>query len=119
ALDSDNAEALPARRAHYHPALHPLVDCRAESFEARHLFFDVVGFDVDVDSALVIDTLNLDADLVRAILEHDIIAARARVIRIYGTTERLCPAARRRTAVVDLAGDQAAVATPARRRSPR
>ena len=109
ALHTDDAEALAGGRAHHHPSLHARVDRRAEFFEPRDFGGDVVGLDVDMDPAFVVHALDLDADLLRRSLEHDVIAACAGMVRIYRPAQRLRPETRRCADIVHVAVDQYAV----------
>jgi hypothetical protein len=62
---ADNAESLAGRCAHNDPILKALLDCRTKLFEPCDFSGDVVGLDVDVNATFVVDTLDLDADLIR------------------------------------------------------
>src|SRR5947207_15845668 len=79
ALDAHDAEALAGGRFHHHPTLEPVHDCCAELLEARDFGGDIVGFDVDVDAALVLHALNLHDGFVGRSLQHAVIAAAARM----------------------------------------
>jgi hypothetical protein len=105
-LDLDDAEALAGRRLHHHPAREPARDPGAQVLEPRDLGFDVVGLDVDVDAALVLDALNLDDRLAGRRLEHAVGAAAHRMGAVDRAAERFRPEARRRVDVGDLAIDQ-------------
>ena len=60
----------PGRSSHDYPALELLIDGRAELLEASDFGGNVVRLDVDVHAALVIDALDLDADLIWPIFKH-------------------------------------------------
>src|SRR5262249_59336964 len=60
ALYPHNAEALAGRRLHDDPALRTIHHRGAQPFEAVHLGGNVVGLDVYVHAALVLDALDLD-----------------------------------------------------------
>src|SRR5437868_9831325 len=77
--------------------------------DADILSSDIVGFDVDVGATLVIDALDLDAELDRPGRERPVVAARARMVWIDRPAQRLCPEARGTIDVVGLAIDQQAV----------
>lgn len=106
ALDLDDAEALAGRRLHHHPAIEPARDLGAQLLEARDLGGDVVGLDVDVDAALMLDALNLHDRLVGRRLEHAVGAAAHRMRAVDGTAQGFRPKARRRVHIGDLAIDQ-------------
>ena len=65
ALHPDDTESLACGRPHHDPPLEPLVDRRAKPFEACDFGRNIVGLDVDVHPALMVDALDLDADLVQ------------------------------------------------------
>src|SRR5438270_2487784 len=108
-LDAHDAEALSARCAHDDPALQALVDRSPEFLEPRDFSGNVVGFDVEMNATLVVDALDLYADLARRRFEHHIVAAGARVIRINGPAQRFGPEARRRFDILDIAVNQDSV----------
>src|SRR5262249_41543944 len=85
-LDPHDAEALPGRCLHDYPSLESLDYGRAQLRQARHF-----GLDVEVDPALVIDALDLHDGLIGRSMQHDVIAACARVVAIHGTTQRASP----------------------------
>jgi hypothetical protein len=87
ALDADDAESLPGRSAHHDPALEAADDLGAQLLEAGYLGRDVVGFDVEVDPALVLDPLDLHDGFVRRRLQHAVVAARAGVGGVHGATQ--------------------------------
>jgi hypothetical protein len=109
ALHAHDTEPLAGRRAHDDPSLHALVDRRAEFLEAGDFGRDVVGLDIEVDAAFMLDTLDLDIDLVRLAREHDVVAAGAWMIRIHRTAQRLGPETRGRVDVIGLAVDLQAI----------
>src|SRR4051812_2562724 len=108
-LHSDDAETLSRRGPHHDPALHPRVHHGAKPFEACDLGRYVVGFDIDMYAAFVIDTLDLHADLVRWRFEHHVIVARSRMIPIDRAPQRLGPKLRGAINVLDITVDQNAV----------
>jgi len=55
----DNAEALPSRCFHDHPAVNPGDAPGTEFFQPRNLGLDIVGFNIQVYAAGVIYPLNL------------------------------------------------------------
>src|SRR5256885_1987861 len=69
ALRVHHAKALPGRRFHHPPALHVRDPPRAELLQALHFRFQVVGLDVEVDAAGVVDLLHEQHGLVRPRLE--------------------------------------------------
>jgi hypothetical protein len=109
ALHAYDAKALPARGAHHNPTLNPSVDRSAEPFQACNLGRDIIGLDVEMNSTFVVNALNLNADLVRPVLEHHVIAASAGMIRVDWAAERFGPETRGGADVVDVAVDQNAV----------
>src|SRR6476661_1519502 len=104
-LHAHDTETLAGRRAHHHPSLEPFVDGRAELLEPRNLRGDIVGLDVEMDSALMLDALDLDADLAGRSFEHHIIATGSGMVWVDRTSQRLRPEARRCADVVDVAVD--------------
>lgn len=64
ALNPDNAESLSGGGLHHHPAFQAVDHLRAQRFQSRYLRGNVVGFDVDVDPALMLDALDLDDGLI-------------------------------------------------------
>ena len=109
ALHADDAEPLTRRRSHDDPTLHARIDDRPKFLEPGDLGWDVVGLDIEMNAAFVIDALELDADLTWSVFQHHVIAARARMVRIDRTAERLRPELRGRLHVIDVAVDQDAV----------
>src|SRR5215468_977863 len=77
ALGLDDAELLTGRRQHHPPGLDLLDALGAERLEARHLGLDVVGLDVEVDPALVVDALHHEQRLGRRGLERAVAVALA------------------------------------------
>src|SRR6185312_16661879 len=59
-LHADDAEALTGGRLHHHPTLQAIDHRSAQLLQPRHLGWDVVGLDVDVDAALMVHALDLD-----------------------------------------------------------
>ena len=57
-LHAHDAEALSGWGLHHHPALQAVHDVRAQPLKARHFGTDIVGLDIQVHAALVIDALN-------------------------------------------------------------
>jgi hypothetical protein len=94
-LNPYHAEALARGRLHHDPTLQTVDYRGAEFLEAAYLSFDVVALDVYVNAALVVHALDLHERLIRRGLEHTVIAARARVLGIYRSTERFRPEASR------------------------
>lgn len=94
ALHAYDAESLPGRGLHYHPTLQAANDTGTQSFQAGYFSRDVICFDVDVNPAFVLDALNLHNGLLGRRLQHTVVAACTRVIRIYCTAQCLSPKAR-------------------------
>src|SRR5262245_59452796 len=88
ALYPHNAEALAGRCLHDDPALRTIHHRRAQPFEAAHLGGNVVGLDVYVHAALVLDALDLDDRLVCRCCKHAVIVAAHRMVKVHGTAER-------------------------------
>src|SRR5262249_33937401 len=86
-----NAEALAGRRLHHHPALGAIHHRRAQPFEASHLGGNVVGLDVYVHAALVLDALDLDDRLIRRRCQHAVTVAAHWMAKVHGTAERGSP----------------------------
>ena len=105
-LHAHDAEALSGWGLHHHPALQAVHDVRAQLLKARNFGRDIVGLDIQVHAALVIDALNLHNGFVRRGLQHPIIAATAPMVEVHGTAERLCPEAGRLVHVRSLTIDQ-------------
>src|SRR5579863_7779792 len=91
ALWPDNAEALTGRRLHHPPGTHLSDTLRSELLEPPHFGFDVIGFDVEMHSARVLDLLHLDVHLFRATLEHPIARLRRVRRRFHGVAEGSAP----------------------------
>jgi hypothetical protein len=89
-LHPHDAEPLSSRGWHHHPALQAVHDVRTQVLLTRYLGRDIIGLDVQVDAAFMVDTLNLHSEFVRRGLQHPIVAAAAPMIEAHGTTERLC-----------------------------
>ena len=86
-----DAEALAGGRLHHHPALQALRDLGPQLLQARHFGRNVVGLDVYVDATLVVHALDLHHRLIGQGLQHAVVLAAVRVLRVHGTTERLAP----------------------------
>lgn len=80
ALHADNPEALAGGSVHNHPALQAVHHHRTLLFQAQHLGRDVIGLDVNMDTALVLDALDLHDGLVLRRLQHAVVAAGARML---------------------------------------
>jgi hypothetical protein len=93
ALNPYDAEPLTGRRLHHHPALQAVHHLGAQLLQAHHFGRDVIGLDVYVDPALVVHALDLHDRLIRWGLQHEVIAATARMLGINGATQRLAPEA--------------------------
>ena len=74
ALGADDAEAMAGGRLHDPPGADLAQALGAEGLEARDLGGDVVGLDVQVDPARVIDALDEDDGLVGAVGEGGVVA---------------------------------------------
>src|SRR2546430_15254097 len=92
ALYPHNAEALAGRRLRDDPAPGAIHHRRAQPFEASHLGGNVVGLDVYVHAALVLDALDLDDRLVCRGCKHAVIAAAHRMVKVHGAAQRGGPA---------------------------
>src|SRR5882724_12080051 len=90
-LHPDDAEALTGGRLHHHPTLQAIDHRSAQLLQARHLGWDVVGLDVDVDAALMVHALDLDDGLVHRGLQHAVVAAAAGMLEVHRATQRLAP----------------------------
>ena len=93
-LHAYDAESLPGRGLHYHPTLQAINDTGTPSFQASYFSRDVICFDVDVNPAFVVDTLNLHNGFVGWRLQHTVVAASTWVIGIYCSAQCLSPKAR-------------------------
>src|SRR5262245_60421044 len=82
ALYPHNAEALAGRCLHDDPALRTIHHRRAQPFEAAHLGGNVVGLDVYVHAALVLDALDLDDRLVCRCCKHAVIVTAHRMVKV-------------------------------------
>src|SRR6185437_13829956 len=105
-LDPHDAEALAGGRLHHDPALQAVHDLRAQLLEASHLGGNIVGFDVEVYAAFVADALDLHDGLIGRGLQHEVVAATARMIRVHGPAEGVGPEAGGRLQVRGIAVDQ-------------
>src|SRR6476620_11369868 len=90
-LHAHDTEALAGRRAHHHPPLEPFVDGRAELLKPRDLRGDIVRLDVEMDSTLMVDALDLHADFAGRSFQHHIIATGSRMVWVDRTSQRLRP----------------------------
>ena len=63
-MNPNDAESLPSRGLHHHPAVQPIHHLSAYTFQPSDFRRDVVCLNVDMHSALVFDTLNFDDRLV-------------------------------------------------------
>ena len=79
------SSAVSARSLHDPPAAYLLDPFCTESFESHDFGLDIVGFDIDMDPARVIDALQFDMGLVRCGCEQYVIP----VVRIIGITRRV------------------------------
>src|ERR1700722_7774561 len=93
ALHPDDAEALTCRRLHHHPAFETFHHLGAQLRQARHFGGNIVGLDVYVDAAFVVDALDFHDGLVGRGLQHAVVSAAARMIEIHGATQSLAPEA--------------------------
>ena len=82
-LHAHDAEALSGRGLHHHPAL-LAVHVRAQLLKVRNFGRDIVGLDIQVHAAFVIDALNLHNGFVRWGLQYSMIAATAQWLRSTG-----------------------------------
>src|ERR1700758_28392 len=55
ALYSHHTEPLPAGRLHHHPAFEAINHLSTQLLQARHLGGNVIGFNVDMNPALMFD----------------------------------------------------------------
>jgi hypothetical protein len=90
ALNPHDAKAVTGWCLHYDPAVKAINDCGAPLFEALYLGRDIIGLDIYVHAALVIDALDFDHRLVRG-LQHAVIAPAYRMARVHRTAERSSP----------------------------
>src|SRR5260370_38851325 len=105
-LSPYDAEALAGRRLQHHPMLQAIHDPGAQLLQASHFGRDIVGFDVYVDATLVVHALDLHYGLVGRGLQHAVIAAAARMVGVYGSTQRFAPEAGGRVHIGGLTVDQ-------------
>ena len=63
----------------------------SQRFQTRYLSRNVVGFNVDVNPALMLDALNLDNGLIGRCCQHAVIAASPWVVGIYLAAECIGP----------------------------
>ena len=64
---------------------------RFESFQARHFCIDVVGLDVQMNAALMLNALNLHDRLVRRSFQHHVVTASAGMVAIHRAPECVSP----------------------------
>ena len=112
-LDAHHAEALAGRGLHDHPALQAARDFGAELLETRHFRGNVIGLDVQVDPARMIDKLDLHNGFIGRRLQHPVVAAAARMVEVHRAAQRTGPESGRcirvRRVAVDQHGAQARV----------
>jgi len=104
-LHADDAEPLPTRGLHHHPAFQAVDDTGTQFFKALHLGRNVISFDIDMHPALMIDALKLHDRLVRRCLQHAVVAASAWMAGIDRPPQRLGPEAGGLIDIVDVAVD--------------
>jgi hypothetical protein len=92
-LDPHDAKALPGRRLHHHPPLEAILHCRPQLYQSRNFGLDIVGLDVYVSSALVVDTLDLHDGFIGRSFQHNVIAAGTGMVAIDRATQRVSPEA--------------------------
>src|SRR5215467_10372547 len=90
-LYTDNAKLLSSGGLHHDPALQSVHYPGSELLQARDLGGNVIGFDVEVNSALMLHTLNLNNRLVGRCVQHAVVAAGAWVIKIYRAAQCFGP----------------------------
>src|SRR4249919_104652 len=101
ALYAHHAESLPRWRLHHHPPFQATHHAGPQAFQPGHLSGNVIGFDVDVHAALMLDALYLHDRLVGRRFQHAVVAARARVTGVDRTAQ--CPGPEAR-GLVDIGG---------------
>src|SRR5262249_37896310 len=106
ALYPHDAEALPGRCLHYDPALQAIHHRRAKLFDAPHFGRNIVGLNVDVRAALMLDPLDFDEHLVRTSFQQAVIVAAHWMTKIYRTAEGGSPEAGGLVQVCGLAVDE-------------
>jgi hypothetical protein len=90
-LNADNAEPLPSGGLHHDPALQAINHSRPQCFQACYLGGNVVGFDVNVNAALMLNALNLDDRLVGRRYQHAVIATSPRMDGIHFAAQCISP----------------------------
>jgi hypothetical protein len=105
-LHSHDTEALARRSSHDHPSIQATVDCRSKPFEPLDFGRDIVRLDVDVDAALMVYSLDLDADLAFGCREHAVVSSGSWMIRIDRSTECFGPKPRGGVNIVAFAVDE-------------
>jgi hypothetical protein len=90
-LNSYNAEPLPGGSLHHDPAFQAINHPCSQRFEACHLSRNVVGFDIDVNTTLMLNALDLDDRLVGRRYQHAVIAASPRMIGIHFAAQCIGP----------------------------
>ena len=85
----DNTKSMLARRLHHGPAFHFLDHCGAETLQAFDLGFDIVGLDIDVYTARVLDALQNYTRISRITPQVQVTPAGVRTGHF--TTERSTP----------------------------
>jgi hypothetical protein len=63
-LRSNDTEALPGRRFHHAPRSDRPDSLRAQAFQPPNLRLDIVGFDIEVNAAGMVDSLYFDLQAV-------------------------------------------------------
>src|SRR6185503_5098445 len=107
-LGPHDAEALAGRRLHDDPGLDLPEALRAELLEPADLGFDVVGLDIEVHAAVVVDRLHFDVHALVRDLQLDVAVAFLARQGLGRHAERLGPEARRAVQVVGAAVDDEA-----------
>jgi hypothetical protein len=82
---------MAGRRPHHHPPLQAINHAGTQFLQASDFSGDVVGFNVYMDPALMLDTLNLHDRLVEWCLQHTVGAASAWMIEVQRATQCVSP----------------------------
>ena len=102
---SHDAKSLTGWRLHDAPGLYPAYAPGSQFFKPRNLRLDIVGFNVQVDAAGMIDTLNFDVEALMRIHQLDVLFARFARQDLSRHSQRLAPELSCRSEVIRPAVD--------------
>ena len=91
ALNADNAESLAGWGLHYDPTIQATDNVCPQRFKPGNLRRNIVGFNVDMNSAFVFHALDLHDGLVWGCFQHAVVSASPRMTWVYRATQCIRP----------------------------